>query len=129
MELKDMALQYRESARLCYDRAVELRAKLRHSPTFGTETVALRRRISMLERMAKETRATGKYLENYYRRNEDDGQNSKKPAIHEGDGVFELEELRKAMRAAGKQRRRTCGGRSGAGADPASEANGKNVLH
>ena len=105
MTLNELALQYRESSRACRERAMELRATLPALTESCGETMALRRRISMLESMAKETMALAKYMENYYRRPESDGTGHEKNENGAGDRGAELEALRKAIREAGKRRR------------------------
>jgi len=108
MELRELALQYRQSGKLCAERSAQLRRELEQLPPTGSEAYALRGRIVILESMARDAYATSVYLENYYRRPKADakkGNDKKEERIYlrEGDGVPQLEELRKAIREAGRR--------------------------
>ena len=100
MKLHELALEYRESARLCGERVAELRRQLPLMEDMATELMLLRRRISILESMERDAYATSKYLENYYRRPMNEGDSKKTEINGEGDRVPEPEELRQAIRAA-----------------------------
>ena len=66
MTLTQLSEQYRESGKKCRDRADELRITLETVPMSETERLLLRRRIYILETMARQTTATAKYLRYYY---------------------------------------------------------------
>ena len=66
MELKQLGREYEHSARLCRERAAELRLALEGEKQTQSEYIALHRRITMLETMARQAAATGRYLLNYY---------------------------------------------------------------
>lgn len=67
MELKEMAEEYRKSGDRCRERLAELRRRLPEKMP-ETRRLELRRRITVLEDMERETVATANYLAHYYDR-------------------------------------------------------------
>ncbi len=72
MQLDTLARQYRNSGKLCKERALELdrslRLKIKNGEIGATITVREKRRIAILRSMARECFATASYLESYYQR-------------------------------------------------------------
>ena len=66
MTLTQLSEQYRDSGKKCRDRADELIKTLKTAPMSETERLLLRRRIYMIETMARQTTATANYLRDYY---------------------------------------------------------------
>ena len=66
MTLSELSKEYRESGQKCRQRVDELRLVLDTEPMSETERLILRRRIYILETMARQTIATSNYLKNYY---------------------------------------------------------------
>lgn len=72
MTIREMAAEYRDSALRFRGRMAELRRICAEEPMSETERIILRRRICVLDTMERELASTAKYLENYYRRDEND---------------------------------------------------------
>lgn len=68
MTLKELANQYRQSGEAVRRRARELETQLSRPGLTKNEKLDLRRRIGMLNAMARDTIATARYLERYYRK-------------------------------------------------------------
>lgn len=68
MTLKELSVQYGESAEICRRRFRELQEKLANDVMSETEKLILRRRICLVESMARDAAATSRYLNNYYGR-------------------------------------------------------------
>ena len=66
MMLKDLAIEYRESAAMLTDRIKELTEKAAADDICETERMRIRRRVDILKTMYYETLKTAKYLEGYY---------------------------------------------------------------
>lgn len=75
MKLSELAAEYKVSAERCRERVKELEHILSTEAMGETERLLMRRRVTILTGMARETRSVSKYLENYYggRRNEEVG--------------------------------------------------------
>jgi hypothetical protein len=68
MKISEMAVEYRENARLLRERISELSALLEKGKLCETENFRLRQRIATLLSMWRETSATAVFLERYYDR-------------------------------------------------------------
>ena len=66
MNLKELAMQYRSNGEACRIRAEQLTQLLKTEKLGEMERMRLRRRICILNTMARDAIATSKYLENYY---------------------------------------------------------------
>lgn len=68
MTLKELGNQYRQSGEAVRKRARELETQLARPGMSKNERLELRWRIGMLNAMARDTIATARYLERYYRK-------------------------------------------------------------
>ncbi len=66
MSLYALGEEYQAAARALRERIRELRESTDESVLTETERVLLRRRLSTLITMARDASATGRYLKNYY---------------------------------------------------------------
>jgi len=66
MKIIELSAQYRAGGEACYSRVAELKAHLSNDCVDETEKLLLRRRITLLTAMARETIETAKYLAAYY---------------------------------------------------------------
>lgn len=125
MDMKELAKQYRDGAAACRERAAELAKALGDHAASGSETMALRRRISILRTMAAETASTARYLENYYERKDNDEQRDKETEL----GISEVEKLCDAL-GRGRRRQNANRGRGNrAKPDTQAEGAGEALLH
>ncbi len=122
MELKELGMEYERSAQLCRVRLAELRRTLRHERLSDAELIALRRRINILEDMARQTAATGRYLVNYYERGAHDN------AKNAGTGISELEEIFEAAGLLGEPAAPPAGRGNRKRADAKTGPDGAHVL-
>lgn len=83
MNIEQLAKEYRASGEACRLRAQELSEVLLHEKMGEMEKMRLRRRICILNAMARDAIATSKYLENYY----GDDENGKQKHVREGRRV------------------------------------------
>lgn len=70
MDLKELAVLYRESGNKCRVRLLELEEYLETGAMSKTERLRLRREVCILGGMARDVIAISNYLENYYERKE-----------------------------------------------------------
>ena len=70
MTLHALGEEYQAAARALRERIRALRESTDESVLTETERVLLRRRLSTLITMARDTAATGRYLKNYYGKEE-----------------------------------------------------------
>lgn len=68
MNLREMSAEYKEISEKCREKLKVLRARANDPDITETERLILRRNCTLVESMARETRAVSKYLENYYRK-------------------------------------------------------------
>lgn len=68
MTLEALSREYQISGQACKQRVRELEAALREPGVTETQRLILRRRITVLTGMARDAIATGRYLQNYYKR-------------------------------------------------------------
>lgn len=122
MELKQLGMEYRSSARACRERAAQLRLGLSREQQTPSDCIALRRRISMLEEMARQASAIGRYLINYY------GEEVFKDGTDTDLGISELTRLLKEAGPLGQPASPNAGRGHRAGADAAPGADGAHVL-
>lgn len=73
MTVYELGEAYLRNAVALRCRISELRTRLRTEQLTESEKILLRRRICVLESMARDSRATGRYLKRYY-----NGQNTRK---------------------------------------------------
>ena len=123
MSLEELGWEYRESARACRHRAMEIKQLIAEDGHSEAETMQLRQRFNLLIEMAAETSAVGTYLINYY-----GGKKHGNDDVRKRNGV--PEPARAAQSFAG-------GGSDGAsalrcpagGTDAAAGTDGADVLH
>ncbi|MEG1789962.1 MAG: hypothetical protein RR230_04815 [Oscillospiraceae bacterium] len=70
MNLKELAEEYIATGELCRNRAEELRRLLSGEALGETERLRLRRKICVINGMARDAVAVGNYLDHYYERKE-----------------------------------------------------------
>jgi len=68
MSFEYLAAQYREGGRLCRTRARALRRILNNAELQEPDALELKKRISVLDSMARDASNTASYLETYYER-------------------------------------------------------------
>lgn len=68
MKLLELSAQYRESGEACRTRANELSGLLREGELSEMQKLLLRRRITILTSMARDTLGLANYMAGYYRR-------------------------------------------------------------
>lgn len=122
MELKQLGREYEHSARLCRERTAELRLALEGETQTQSEYIALHRRITMLETMARQAAATGRYLLNYY------GEEVLEIEQDSNAGISKLEALFEEAGQLGKPASPYARRGHRAGADAAPGADGAHVL-
>lgn len=83
MRIEQLSQEYRASGEACRRRAQELTEALMSEKMCEMERLRLRRRICMLNTMARDAIATSKYLENYY----GDDENGKNKHVCKGRGI------------------------------------------
>jgi len=88
MTLEEMSEEYRAASEKCRQRFRELCHELRNTDMSETERMLLRRRMCLVEAMAKETMSTARYLKNYYAGSDDaDAGETEKTGIHGAETV------------------------------------------
>lgn len=70
MTLQELALEYRQSGQALRERVRELEPLLSKPELSETQRLELRRRVSILRSMARDTVATARYLQDYYGKEE-----------------------------------------------------------
>ena len=123
MSLEELGWEYRESARACRRRAMEVKQMIMEGGHSEAETMQLRRRFNLLIEMAAETSAVGTYLINYYGGNIKHGNND----IHKRNGVSELARAAQIFAEGGDDGAAARCGAAG-GADAAAGTDGADVL-
>ena len=68
MNLSELSVQYRESGEACKSRVLELSLALSKDGLSEMEKLLIRRRITILTAMGRDTIATSNYLSRYYTR-------------------------------------------------------------
>ena len=122
MELKQLGREYMRSARLCRDRAAQLRRELDSARHSQSDYITLRRRMTMLEEMGRQAAATGRYLLNYY------GEEVLDLGQDTDAGISEPEELFEKTGRLGQAASPYAGRGNRAGAHAATGADGAHVL-
>lgn len=125
MDMKELAKQYRQSAAACRSRAAELAGTLDGNELSAGETMALRRRISMLRTMAAETASTARYLENYYERKSGNDSRDTETEF----GISEVEKLCNALGRSGRRQNANRGRGNRAQSDTKAAGAGEALLH
>ena len=123
MELRELAVQYRQAAADIRKRTALLQEQLSRCSEGSTRAMALRRRINLLSTMAAETSATAKYMENYYERDDRHGRMGEAKL-----GISSFEELCTAIGNAGRGEYAHIGRGAQTGYDSKAAGNGKTVL-